>query len=167
MEANNAVFMESHRDMALRGMGTTLVGLEVERDLQEAWVVNVGDSRCYRLRRGVLEQLTSDHSFVDEQVRAGLMTEDEASMSHLRNIITRAVGSHVEVLPDVVRCELMQGDLFLLCSDGLIREVDDATIARVLNEGCHNGLQVCADALVDLANQHGGSDNITVVLVRI
>jgi len=167
MEANNAVFMESHRDMALRGMGTTLVGLEVERDLQEAWVVNVGDSRCYRLRRGVLEQLTSDHSFVDEQVRAGLMTEDEASMSHLRNIITRAVGSHVEVLPDVVRCELMQGDLFLLCSDGLIREVDDATIARVLNEGCHSGLQVCADALVDLANQHGGSDNITVVLVRI
>lgn len=167
MEANNAVFMESHRDMSLRGMGTTLVGLEVGRDLQQAWVVNVGDSRCYRLRLGVLEQLTNDHSFVDEQVRAGLMTQDEASMSHLRNIITRAVGSHVEVQPDLIRCELMPGDLFLLCSDGLIRELDDEVIARVLNEGGRGDLQGCADALVGLANELGGSDNITVVLVRV
>jgi len=167
MEANNEVFLESHRDMSLRGMGTTLVGLEVARDLQQAWVVNVGDSRCYRLRGGVLEQLTQDHSFVDEQVRAGLMTEDEASMSHLRNIITRAVGSHVEVQPDVTRFELMQGDLFLLCSDGLIRELDDEAIARVLNEGGDDGLQVHADALVHLANERGGCDNITVVLVRV
>lgn len=167
MEANNAVFMESHRDMSLHGMGTTLVGLEIGRDLHDAWVVNVGDSRCYRLRRGVLEQLTSDHSFVDEQVRAGLMTEDEASMSHLRNIITRAVGSHVEVQPDVTHYDLMPGDLFLLCSDGLIRELDDVVIARVLNEGSGGELQVCAGALVGLANELGGSDNITVVLVRV
>ncbi|MEZ2348567.1 Stp1/IreP family PP2C-type Ser/Thr phosphatase [Terriglobus sp. RCC_193] len=167
IEANSEVFLESHRDMSLRGMGTTLVGLEIGRDLQEAWVVNVGDSRCYRLRQAVLEQLTNDHSFVDEQVRAGLMTEDEASVSHLRNIITRAVGSHGEVQPDVMRCELMQGDLFLLCSDGLIRELDDEAIARVLNEGGHSELQVCADALVDLANERGGCDNITVVLVRV
>jgi protein phosphatase len=167
MEANNAVFMESHRDMSLRGMGTTLVGLEIERELQEAWIVNVGDSRCYRLRRGVLEQLTKDHSFVDEQVRAGLMTEDEASVSHLRNIITRAVGSHGEVQTDVMRCELMQGDLFLLCSDGLIRELDDEAIAQVLNGDECGDLQMCAAALVQLANERGGSDNITVVLVRV
>ncbi|SDE68347.1 protein phosphatase [Terriglobus roseus] len=167
MEANNAVFMESHRDMSLRGMGTTLVGMEIGRDLREAWIVNVGDSRCYRLRDGVLEQLTHDHSFVDEQVRAGLMTVDEASISHLRNIITRAVGSHVDVDPDVVRSPLMPGDLFLLCSDGLTREADDEAIAQVLNGHQCVDLQMCANALVALANECGGSDNITVVLVRI
>lgn len=167
LEANHAVFQESHRNLALRGMGTTLVGLEIGRDLQEACVVNVGDSRCYRLRDDLFEQLTDDHSFVDEQVRAGLMTEDEASISHLRNIITRAVGSHAEVEPDVLRLDVAPGDIFLLCSDGLIRELDNEEIGRVLYQGREGDLQACADTLVRLANERGGCDNITVVVVRI
>jgi protein phosphatase len=167
LEANHVVFLESHRNSSLRGMGTTLVGLEIGRELNDACIVNVGDSRCYRLRDDLFEQLTDDHSFVDEQVRAGLMTEDEASISHLRNIITRAVGSHVEVEPDVLRCDVALGDIFLLCSDGLIRELDDEEIGRVLYQGREGDLQVCADMLVRLANERGGSDNITVVVVRI
>ncbi len=166
MVANRAVFEESHREPLLRGMGTTLVGLEMVSGRDEAWVVNVGDSRCYRLREGVLEQLTQDHSFVDEQVRLGLMSEAEAAVSHLRNIITRAVGSHVEVQPDVSCYPVEAGDLFLLCSDGLTRELDDEEIAGVLNEGRDGDLQTCAHALVHMANDSGGSDNITVVLVR-
>lgn len=166
-EANQAVFQESLRDPSLRGMGTTLVGLEIGRTLHEAFVVNVGDSRCYRLRDDLFEQLTEDHSFVDEQVRAGLMTEDEASISHLRNIITRAVGSHVAVEPDVLRFDVLPGDIFLLCSDGLIRELDDEEIGRVLYQGREGDLQASADTLVRLANESGGCDNITVVVVRI
>lgn len=167
LEANHAVFLESHRDLLLRGMGTTLVGLEIGRDLNEACVVNVGDSRCYRLRDDLFEQLTDDHSFVDEQVRAGLMTEDEASISHLRNIITRAIGSHAEVEPDVLRFDVAPGDIFLLCSDGLIRELNDEEIGHVLYLGRDGDLQVCADTLVRLANDSGGGDNITVVLIRV
>ena len=166
-EANRAVFQESVRDPSLRGMGTTLVGLEIGRTLNEAFVVNVGDSRCYRLREDLFEQLTDDHSFVDEQVRAGLMTQNEASISHLRNIITRAVGSHVEVQPDVLRCEVLPGDIFLLCSDGLNRELEDEEIGRVLYQGREGNLQHSADTLVQLANESGGCDNITVVVVRI
>lgn len=164
--ANRAVFDESHREPSLRGMGTTLVGLQLDEAQRLVHIVNVGDSRCYRLRDNTLQQLTEDHSFVDEQVKLGLMSHDEAAISHLRNIITRAVGSHMEVQPDVVTHNVAQGDLYLLCSDGLTRELDDDEIAGVLCEGCGGDLQSCARALIHLANDYGGQDNITVILVR-
>lgn len=165
-EANRTVYAESLRTPSLRGMGTTLVGLQLEESRGLVHVVNVGDSRCYRFRLGSLEQLTSDHSFVDEQVKLGMMSRDEASASHLRNIITRAIGSHVQVTPDVKTHTTSPGDLFLLCSDGLTRELDDEEIAAVLREGQTADLQTCARALVNLANDYGGQDNITVILVR-
>jgi protein phosphatase len=118
------------------------------------------------MRDGALQVLTEDHSYVDEQVRMGAMTPDQARLSPLRNIITRAVGSHARVQPDVVTYDAFEGDLYLLCSDGLTRELDDEDIEEILHR--HGGdLTICAEALVRQANEYGGSDNITVILVRV
>jgi len=143
-------------------MGTTLVALVVEET--RVWVLNVGDSRCYRLRRGRLEQLTLDHSLVEEQVRIGRMSRAEALRSPMRNMITRALGTQVRVTPDCFQFEAEPGDIFLLCSDGLTRELTDEQIAGILAES-----QTANDAaarLVRLANDAGGEDNVTVVVIR-
>jgi protein phosphatase len=147
-------------------MGTTLVGLELDEDNGRAWTVHVGDSRCYRFRRDRLQMLTADHSYVDEQVRRGEITEEEAAVSPLRNVITRAVGSQPDVDVDVAVHATEPGDLFLLCSDGLNRELLDDEIEGILR-GCSRDLQECARTLVQVANEHGGGDNITVVLLRL
>ncbi len=166
LTANRAVFDESHREPELRGMGTTLVSLLVEPAGARVWTANVGDSRCYRWRAGELQAMTDDHSFVDEQVRLGLMSAEEAVMSPLRNVITRAVGSHIDVAVDIHAHDAAPDDVYLLCSDGLTRELDDSEIAGVMSQGTDD-LQACAHALIHLANEYGGSDNITVVLVRL
>ena len=114
-------------------MGTTLVALAVEE--RHVWVLNIGDSRCYRLRNGRLEQLTLDHSLVEEQVRMGRMSHSEALRSPLKNVITRALGTQVRVTPDVFGLEAEPGDLFLLCSDGLTRELSDPVIESLLSSG--------------------------------
>lgn len=163
--ANAAVYRESQRHANRRGMGTTLVALCIAPDARTVWTVNVGDSRCYRLRAGHLEQLTEDHSLVEEQVRIGSMTSAEAARSPMRNVITRAVGSHAEVEPDISRLGTEPGDLYLLCSDGLVRELKDQDIQRLLAGG--GDLSHMARTLVDEANRMGGEDNITVLLVRI
>ncbi len=148
------------------------------------WLAHVGDSRCYRLRSGVLTLLTRDHSLVEEQVQAGLLSRVQAAASPIRNIITRAVGCQPEVEPDIAAHAAQPGDLYLLASDGLTRELDDAEIALVLARtlgpaltdppsrratAAHRTLQHALDsachALIDAANQHGGGDNITVLLV--
>jgi serine/threonine protein phosphatase PrpC len=164
--ANHAVFELATARSKLRGMGTTLVALEVEEGSGKVWTANVGDSRCYRLRDHKLRLLTEDHSYVDEQVRLGLLTHQEALLSPLRNIITRAVGSHEEVRPDMVAHDAHPGDLYLLCSDGLTSELDDQQIADLLIASGHD-LHTCAASLVHMANESGGSDNISVILVRI
>ncbi len=164
--ANAAVFAEATRSPQFRGMGTTLVALELDGTAGVAWTVHVGDSRCYRLRGGELQPLTADHSYVDEQVRLGAMTAVEAEHSPFRHVITRAVGSHPEVEAEIARHDAAAGDVFLLCSDGLTGELEDAEIAGVLL-AMGEDLQVGAHALVHLANEFGGSDNITVVLVRV
>ena len=163
--ANHAVYEKAVANSQLRGMGTTLVALEVDERNGKVWTANVGDSRCYRLRDQKLQLLTEDHSYVDEQVRLGALTPQEALLSPLRNIITRAVGSHEEVRPDVLAHEARAGDLYLLCSDGLTRELDEEEIAGVLQQLGDN-LQACAEALIHTANEYGGSDNITVILIR-
>jgi protein phosphatase len=162
MAANEAIFERAQRNPRLSGMGTTMVALVVEDS--RAWVMNVGDSRCYRLRKNQLEQVTLDHSLVEEQVRLGRMSPSEALKSPLRNVITRALGTQVTVTPDCFPLEAEPGDVFLLCSDGLTRELNDEMLQAHL--GAEVPLQERANRLVEAANQAGGHDNITCVLVQ-
>ncbi len=160
--ANTSVHHSAVQDPAKAGMGTTLVAMATRRN--HAWVAHVGDSRCYRFRGGKLERLTQDHSLVDEQVRLGHLTPAQAETSPMRNVITRAVGTQDEVDADLLEFDVSAGDLYLLASDGLMREIDDGHIAKIL---CSAGdlAQTCAQ-LIQAANDAGGRDNITCILVR-
>ena len=165
--ANKAIFSRSQRNLRLSGMGTTLVGLAVEG--RRVLVFNVGDSRCYRLRnldkdQGRLEQISLDHSLVEEQVRLGRMTHDQALRSPMRNVITRALGTQSSVTPDLFDLQSEPGDLFLLCSDGLTNELTDPLIESMLAVDLPLD-ELCA-RLVDGAKRAGGHDNITCLLVR-
>jgi len=160
--ANAAIFNRAQRNQRLNGMGTTLVALVVED--RHVWILNVGDSRCYRLRNGGIEQLTLDHSLVEEQVRMGRMSHSEALRSPLRNIITRALGTQNVVTPDCFKLEAEPGDLFMLCSDGLTRELGDAAIASILASNVP--LQDRCARLVECAKKACGHDNITCLLVQ-
>ena len=135
------------------------------------WLANVGDSRCYLRRRGYLEQLTSDHSLVEEQVRAGQITAAQAAQSPMRNLITRAIGSQATVEADIHGHRPQSGDLYLLASDGLTRELTDEDIAAILADvpvtATQANLNAACKALVNAANAHGGNDNITVLLVAL
>jgi serine/threonine protein phosphatase PrpC len=168
--ANDAVFRYSRRAPRLSGMGTTLVAaLRDAYDAGTLWLANVGDSRCYRLRGGTLEQLTEDHSLVQEQVRAGTLNSVQAAASPIGNIITRAVGPLIEVEADIAFHSVESSDIYLLASDGLTRELEDDTIAgiltRTLAAGLDAPLEAACHALIDAANAEGGRDNITVLLV--
>jgi protein phosphatase len=160
--ANQAIYSRAQRNDQLNGMGTTMVALLVEE--KRVCVANVGDSRCYRLRNGKLEQLTLDHSLVEEQVRAGRMTHAQALHSPMRNMITRALGTQSRVTPDCFEMEAQTSDLFLLCSDGLTRELSDLTIQALLIGNAP--LQERCTRLVEAAKKAGGQDNITCVLVQ-
>jgi protein phosphatase len=127
-------------------------------------IAHVGDSRAYLLRAGQFDQLTEDHSFVADQVRRGVLTLEEASRSRMHNVLTRALGIDPTVDVDVTEELLMDGDVFLVCSDGLFRELSHAQITGVLDET--DDPQRAASRLVDLANQAGGGDNITVIVLR-
>jgi len=165
--ANHAVFRYSQKSRGLRGMGTTLVAALCEDST--LWLVHVGDSRCYRLRAGTLELLTQDHSLVEEQIQAGLLSRLEANSSPVRNIITRAIGSQPTVEPEIASHPTQSGDLYLLASDGLTRELADAEIAAILRRAHTDpaGLEAICQALIDAANHKGGGDNITVLLLPI
>jgi protein phosphatase len=160
--ANMAIFSRAQRNYRLAGMGTTLVALVVQE--RHVWVLNVGDSRCYRLRQGSLEQLTLDHSLVEEQVRIGRMSRSEALRSPLRNVITRALGTQNCVTPDCFEFQSEPGDLFLLCSDGLTRELPDSTLQALLDVSLP--LDDRAARMVEAAKRAGGHDNITCILVQ-
>jgi len=160
--ANDAIFSRAQRNRRLAGMGTTLVALVVEE--RRAWVLNVGDSRCYRLRQGRIEQLTVDHSLVEEQVRMGRMSQSEALRSPLRNVITRALGTQNCVTPDCFEFQAEPGDVFMLCSDGLTRELTDRAIESILVSDL--SLQERCARLIEAAKKAGGHDNITSVLVQ-
>jgi len=160
--ANHAIYTRAQRNCRLSGMGTTVVGILATP--QRAFIFNVGDSRCYRFRAGEIEQMTLDHSLVEEQVRLGRMTRAEALRSPLRNIITRALGTQATVTPEFFDLELEPGDLFLLCSDGLTRELSDDRIATML--AAESDLDQLNKDLVAAANKAGGHDNITCILLR-
>jgi PPM family protein phosphatase len=150
------------KDLEWRGMGATVVAAWVAGD--RISLAHVGDSRAYRLRAGQLEQVTQDHSLVAEQVRRGILTSDEAKQSNLQNVLMRALGAEEQVEVDVEEELFLEGDALLLCSDGLTREVSDAQIANVLKKA--QNAQAAADQLVDLANQAGGEDNVSVIVLR-
>jgi protein phosphatase len=160
--ANEAVYTRAQRNQRLNGMGTTMVALVA--DERHTWVFNVGDSRCYRLRDGKLEQLTLDHSLVEEQVRMGRMSHSEALRSPLRNVITRALGTQNCVTPDRFEFEAEPGDVFMLCSDGLTRELEDEKIESILKSGV--ALEERCARLIEGAKKAGGHDNITCILVQ-
>jgi serine/threonine protein phosphatase PrpC len=143
-------------------MGATVVALQFFAD--RVSVAHVGDSRAYRLRDGAFVQLTEDHSLVAQQVREGLMTESEAAVSPLQSVLMRALGVESSVEVEVDEEVVIEGDAFVLCSDGLTRELSDSQIAAVLTETMN--AQQAADQLVQLANQAGGADNVTVIVIR-
>src|SRR5713226_3470804 len=156
-----AVFRTSRANPELAGMGTTCISLLVRGG--QALIGHVGDSRAYLVRNGDVHQLSEDHSLVNEQVRAGLLSADEAKHSRLKNIITRSVGFEEDVLVDVMGVETRPGDKFLLCSDGLSNLVETGEIRDALLQ---NELDVVPEKLIQLANERGGDDNITVVAVQ-
>lgn len=162
LAANGAILQRAQQNPKLSGMGTTLVALVA--DDEHVWMLNVGDSRGYRLRNKRLEQITRDHSLVDEQVRLGQMSRAEAERSPFRNMITRALGTQDGVTPDTFALKPEPGDLFLLCSDGLTRELVDAEIESILSADLP--LEDLCAGLIRAANKAGGNDNITCLLVR-
>jgi serine/threonine protein phosphatase PrpC len=190
--ANHAVYQQSRQSAKLAGMGTTLVGLlhapilngkSVKRrtaadhtnsrvtDPPTLWLGHVGDSRCYRRRRGKLEQLTHDHSLVEEQLRAGQITAEQAAHSPMRNLITRAIGSQPTVEAEIQSHRPQPNDIYLLASDGLTHEVDDEEISKILaaipRPPTAKTLTVACEDLITAANRNGGHDNITVLLVGV
>ena len=162
--ANAAVFDRARQDRRLEGMGTTLVAMAL--GASSAWIANVGDSRCYRWRNGLLSRLTHDHSLVEEQIRIGRMTREQARRSPMQNVITRAVGTRAEVVADIQEVDTLAGDVYLLASDGLTRDLSDHVLAAKLQASAGD-LHAACIALIAAANAAGGRDNITCVLVGI
>jgi serine/threonine protein phosphatase PrpC len=162
-KANDAIlsYAEDHKNTS--GMGTTLVAARFCEDIFT--IANVGDSRIYLFREGQLLQLTEDHSLVMEQVRRGMITLDQARHSSAQNIITRALGTDESTLPDLGEFPAQGGDVLLLTTDGVLRHVDDVEIRSILLQ--LPSLQAACDTLIDAANEGGGEDNSTCLLIRV
>ena len=195
--ANQAVYEQSRQGPEFSGMGTTLVALlhaplstggarsgaagsrrsetnhlnSRSSDPPTLWLGHVGDSRCYRWRKGKLEQLTHDHSLVEEQLRAGQITAAQAAQSPMRNLITRAIGSQATVEAEIQSHRPQPNDLYLLASDGLTHEVSDGEIAEILKQvkapRTVRCLTAACETMITAANRNGGNDNITVLLVGV
>ncbi len=161
---HHRVTQEMRDDADLKGMGTTVVVAVHQRIDDKLVICHVGDSRAYRLRGGKLTLLTDDHSWVHEQVTAGFLTEEAARNHPLKNVVTQALGGTSEPRVDVLEADLLDGDLYLLCSDGLNSMLTDDEIAGLLE--AHGSLDDSCERLINAANQRGGNDNISVVLLR-
>lgn len=148
---------------APRGMATTLIILYIYKDT--AHILNVGDSRVYLIRSGAMTQITVDHTFVNDLVKRGIISEDEAKTHPDRNMITKAIGADRTVEPDFYTFKLKENDIILMCTDGLYNEVDEEAIAAMA-AGENDMRRLCSD-LVDRANNNGGGDNITVISIKI
>jgi protein phosphatase len=169
VEANAAIFQTARRNSAQMGMGTTLTALAVvpatDSTPTQLALANVGDSRTYVLAQGRLRRATIDHSYVQELLATGHITEDEARHHPRRNIVTRALGIEPSVRVDSWLLPLVRGERYILCSDGLVDEVDDDGIAAIAR--LHDDPQTTADQLVAAALANGGRDNVTVVVVDV
>jgi serine/threonine protein phosphatase PrpC len=162
-QANFKIYDSAQKNPEQRGMGATLTAAWVNGS--KLSVAHVGDSRAYLLRNGALQQLTSDHSLVAEQVRRGILTPQQAEESEMQSVLLRALGAHPEVQVDVDETELFPRDVLLLCSDGLTRMVTEPEIAGTLQ--AETNPVSAAQKLVDLANERGGLDNVTVIVARV
>ncbi|MCM1245380.1 MAG: Stp1/IreP family PP2C-type Ser/Thr phosphatase [Roseburia sp.] len=161
--ANEKVFEASFRDKALNGMGTTIVASVVLGDT--AYIINVGDSRLY-VYKNALRQVTVDHSLVEEMVQSGKLHKEDMRTHPNKNIITRALGTNREVKADCFEIEVDEGDVLLLCSDGLSNMLEDEKIEDIIREH-KDDMKMAGEQLVKEANDAGGKDNISVVLIRI
>ncbi len=161
LRAGNMIVRRAAEEPELRGMGTTATVMLILAD--KAYIAHVGDSRAYCVREGVITQITEDHSLVHEQLKSGLITEEEAKTHQLKNIITRSVGVQEEVEIDTVVWQVRMGDTYLLCSDGLSNMVGDGELQEIINQ---YDTEQAARKLVDVANQRGGEDNITLILAK-
>jgi serine/threonine protein phosphatase PrpC len=161
--ANRKIFESASQNPQQRGMGATVTALWLDGTRMS--VAHVGDSRAYLLRTGALEQLTRDHSLVAEQVRRGILTPQQADRSEMQSVLIRALGTQEDVEVDADEFSMMDGDTVLLCSDGLTRMVTDPEIASTLL--MQPDAQTAAERLVTLANEYGGEDNVTVVVVNL
>jgi protein phosphatase len=165
--ANRAVYEASREDIEYEGMGTTMVACTLQGDT--LYVANIGDSRLYLLR-DELEQITTDHSLVEEMVKNGNITESEARIHPQKNIITRALGIDDDVQADYFELQVHPSDVILLCSDGLTNMLEDDVIELIIKERNHpekKTLEEIGESLIEAANLNGGVDNITAVLVEI
>lgn len=161
--ANQIIFEAAKSRPREKGMGTTLSALMIED--RTATFAHIGDSRIYLFRRGELSQITEDHSLVMEQVRKGMISKEEAASSKFQNVLTRALGVREQVEVDAGEHPVLDGDAFLLCSDGLDKMVKEKDIAKTLSS-CPEPIAAC-DQLIEAANQAGGLDNISVAVVRL
>lgn len=159
-KANELICQRSVTDKALRGMGTTLTALWAAAD--QVLIAQIGDSRAYLLRDGILRQCTHDHSMVAELVRVGKLTPEEARVHPQKNLVTRALGTDSHVTPDIFEITRQAGDRWLICSDGLTDLVADKELASIM---AGNTLYEAADILLGLALERGGIDNVTLLLI--
>lgn len=161
--ANQSIHEEAARNMSQSGMGSTIVAVLVEDRFFS--IANVGDSRIYLVRDGTIQQLTNDHSLVMEQVRRGLMTQEEAATSQMQNVIVRSLGVEESVEPDLEDHEFAAGDVLLLCCDGLSRFVPDSAMLEIVSRS--EVLEKACEDLIQNAKNAGSDDNITCLLIRM
>jgi protein phosphatase len=162
--ANQIIYNRAHSDDKLAGMGTTVVASYFYEN--RVCIAHIGDSRCYRWRRDKFQQLTRDHSLLQDQIEFGLISKQDARHAQHKNLLTKALGIDPIVEPDINEYRIEVGDVYLQCSDGLCDPVDDDEMAEILSAEKLD-LRVALQQLIDLANQRGGPDNITAVLVRV
>ncbi|MBI2339786.1 MAG: Stp1/IreP family PP2C-type Ser/Thr phosphatase [Deltaproteobacteria bacterium] len=160
--ASGKIYDQSLYDQSLKGMGTTTVAAVFSEG--QLYIANVGDSRAYLFHANKIKQITTDHSLVTEQIRAGILNENDARKHKLKNIITRSVGYQEQVECDVKKFDLHLGDKLLLCTDGLSNMVDDREIERIV---VGHPMKEACKKLIDSANEKGGEDNITVLIVEV
>ncbi len=164
--ANRAVYKRANNDPSLAGMGTTLVACILSGE--KGYVVNVGDSRLYMIEDGDIEQVTHDHSQVQDMIDFGTITPEDAKHHMLRNIITRAVGTWKTVDADLFVCEMKTGTYAVLCSDGLTNHVEPEEICEIVGRSrTGEEMEHACEALIDCANSRGGTDNITAVVLAV
>ena len=163
--ANKRIFKQSSEDAACSGMGTTVVSILAKDGGEDLYVAHVGDSRCYCFYEGELVQVSEDHSLVNEYLKAGQITKEQAKNFPHKNVIMRALGMKDNVLVDIQKRQARAGEIYLLCSDGLSDMVPDPEMEKILAEDIPLGEKT--KKLVDMANANGGKDNITVILVQV
>jgi protein phosphatase len=164
-QANREIRRRGRTDPETRGMGTTLTVLAGSAKTGRGVIVHIGDSRVYRLRDGRLEQLTRDHTWVQDRVDAGVLTQEQARIHPYSSILTRVLGTEERVVPDVIALELQENDLYLLCSDGLTGMVSDEVVKDILSRD--ESIPRLAQLLVEAAKAEGGIDNVTLVVARL